>query len=46
MMSFCHAGHYDSAVNGAHCRRLGVGMDSWHYIFWILAIAAILWRQS
>ncbi len=22
----CHAGHYDSAVNGAHCRRLGVGM--------------------
>ncbi len=25
-MSFCHAGHYDSAANGAHCRRLGVGM--------------------
>lgn len=22
----CHAGHYDSAINGAHCRRLGVGM--------------------
>lgn len=21
-----HAGHYDSAVNGAHCWRLGVGM--------------------
>lgn len=38
----CHAGHYDSAVNGAHCRGWVLVWLSWHYIFWILAIAAIL----
>lgn len=39
----CHAGDDHCTADGTDSWRLGAGVAlSWHYIFWILAVAAIL----